>query len=45
MNVALNDLPVGKWRNLTAAEMKEINDAVEHSTKTEEGSYVDDWDE
>lgn len=45
MNVALNDLPVGKWRNLTAAEMKEINDAVEYSTKTEEGSYVDDWDE
>lgn len=45
MNVALNDLPVGKWRNLTAAEMKEINEAVEHSTKTEEGSYVDDWDE
>ncbi|MDR6805609.1 23S rRNA pseudouridine2604 synthase [Dyadobacter sp. BE34] len=45
MNVALNDLPVGKWRNLTAAEMKEINDAVAHSTKTEEGSYVDDWDE
>lgn len=45
MNVALDDLPVGKWRNLTAAEMKEINEAIAQSTKTEEGSYVDDWDE
>lgn len=45
MNVALDDLPVGKWRDLTAAEMKEINEAIAHSTKTEEGSYVDDWDE
>jgi 23S rRNA pseudouridine2604 synthase len=45
MNVTLDNLPVGKWRDLTAAEMKEINEAVAHSTKTEEGSNDDDWDE
>lgn len=45
MNVTLKDLPVGKWRDLTAAEMQEINAAIADSTKTEEGSYLDDWDE
>lgn len=45
MNVTLKDLPVGKWRDLTAAEMQEINAAIAGSTKTEEGSYLDDWDE
>ncbi len=41
MNVTLEGLPVGKWRNLTAAEMKVINEMVAQSTKTEEGSYLD----
>lgn len=45
MNVTLKELPVGKWRDLTAAEMQEINAAIAGSTKTEEGSYLDDWDE
>ncbi|MCF0070109.1 23S rRNA pseudouridine(2604) synthase RluF [Dyadobacter sp. CY261] len=45
MNVTLNDLPTGKWRDLTPAEMNEINEAVRQSTKTEEGSYLDEWDE
>ncbi len=45
MNVTLKDLPVGKWRDLTAAEMQEVNAAIAGSTKTEEGSYLDDWDE
>lgn len=45
MNVTLDKLPVGKWRDLTAAEMAEISEAVAHSVKTEEGSYLDDWDE
>ena len=45
MNVTLENLPVGKWRNLTAEELKEINDAVESSTKTEEGSYSEEWNE
>ncbi|GAB3165039.1 23S rRNA pseudouridine(2604) synthase RluF [Telluribacter humicola] len=40
MNVTLHNLPVGKWRNLTAAEMEEINRMVATSTKTEEGSYL-----
>ena len=42
MNVTLEDLPVGKWRNLTAEELKQINDSVQTSTKTEEGSYLED---
>ena len=33
MNVSL-DLPTGKWRHLTAAELAEINRLVEHSAKT-----------
>lgn len=45
MNVTLQNLPVGKWRDLTAAEMKEINEAVATSVKTEEGSYEDGWEE
>ncbi|MCF0055684.1 23S rRNA pseudouridine(2604) synthase RluF [Dyadobacter sp. CY356] len=45
MNVTLDNLPVGKWRDLTTEELKFINDAVENSTKTEEGSYVEGVDE
>jgi 23S rRNA pseudouridine2604 synthase len=41
MNVTLDNIPVGKWRDLTKQEMKFINEAVEGSTKTEEGSYND----
>lgn len=33
MNVTL-DIPVGKWRYLTASEVKEINEMVESSAKT-----------
>jgi len=33
MNVKL-DIPVGKWRDLTAAELKEINRLVSESSKT-----------
>ena len=42
MNVTLSGLPVGKWRNLTEDEMKFINDAVQNSVKTEEGSSIQD---
>lgn len=45
MNVTLENLPIGKWRDLTAEELKFINYAVESSTKTEEGSYVEGLDE
>ncbi len=41
MNVTLANLPVGKWRDLTAEEMKTINNLIATSTKTEEGSYFD----
>lgn len=37
MNVSL-DLPVGKWRDLTAEELKEINRLVADSTKTHDNS-------
>lgn len=39
MNINLDGLPMGKWRNLTKEEMKTINELVSTSTKTEEGSY------
>jgi 23S rRNA pseudouridine2604 synthase len=45
MNVSLEDLPVGKWRDLTEQEMAEINAAVETSVKTEEGSAIRNWEE
>ncbi|WP_031528085.1 23S rRNA pseudouridine(2604) synthase RluF [Dyadobacter crusticola] len=45
MNVTLDGLPVGKWRDLTEQEMAEINAAVESSVKTEEGSVFDHWEE
>lgn len=38
MNVTLKDLPIGKWRYLTDAEMNTINKLVETSVKTEEAS-------
>lgn len=34
MSVELGSLKPGQWRDLTAKEMKEINAAVKHSTKT-----------
>ncbi|WP_221392407.1 23S rRNA pseudouridine(2604) synthase RluF [Dyadobacter sp. NIV53] len=45
MNVTLENLPSGKWRDLTVDEMKFINAAVESSVKTEEGSVISDWSE
>ena len=36
MNVDLGDLPKGKWRELTAQEVKQINKMVQHSSKTAE---------
>lgn len=36
MNVKL-DVPIGKWRDLTAAELKEIHRLVSDSAKTDEG--------
>lgn len=38
MNIKLDTLPVGKWRYLSDAEMKEINIMVGNSSKTEDAS-------
>jgi 23S rRNA pseudouridine2604 synthase len=43
MNVTLDDLPVGKWRNLTAEEMKVINAYIKDSSKTAEGIPNLEW--
>lgn len=42
MNVTLDNILVGKWRNLTENELKEINEAIAQSVKTEEGSLLGD---
>lgn len=40
MNITLENLPVGKWRYLTKEEMKNINNLVSNSIKTEESSFL-----
>ena len=37
INLSL-DIPVGTYRNITATEMKELNDLINESSKTEEAS-------
>lgn len=44
MNVTLDGIAPGKWRNLTAQELKEINEMVAKSVKTEEASILDEND-
>lgn len=44
MNVTLDGIAPGKWRNLTVEELKEINEMVAQSVKTEEASVLDDND-
>ena len=34
MHITLGNLRPGQWRNLTAQELKQLNDAVKHSRKT-----------
>lgn len=45
MNVTLTDLPVGKWRYLTDQEMKYINEAVAHSSKTADNDLFNEGDD
>jgi 23S rRNA pseudouridine2604 synthase len=45
MNVTLENLPIGKWRDLTETEMEQINAAIADSVKTEEGSAIETWEE
>lgn len=40
MNITLQNLPIGKWRNLTTAEMEVINHLITDSIKTEEASQL-----
>ena len=40
INISL-DIPVGRYRDLTDAEMIEMNQLIEPSIKTEEGSLQD----
>ncbi|QXP74028.1 23S rRNA pseudouridine(2604) synthase RluF [Tenacibaculum sp. AHE15PA] len=40
MNVSLDKLKPGDWRELTSDEMKEINEMIASSSKTEEASTV-----
>jgi 23S rRNA pseudouridine2604 synthase len=37
INISL-DIPVGRFRDLTDAEIKELNELIEPSSKTEEAS-------
>lgn len=39
VNISL-DVPVGRYRDLTATELKELNRLIEPSSKTEEASYL-----
>jgi 23S rRNA pseudouridine2604 synthase len=38
MNIHLGDLPTGAWRYLTPQELRELNQLIKHSVKTEEAS-------
>ena len=40
MNIELGDLAIGQWRHMTKKEMQTINELVLDSTKTEEGSNI-----
>lgn len=42
MNIQL-DVPVGKYRHLTREELRELNQLLGESTKTEEGSITKEW--
>lgn len=39
MNISLNNIPLGKWRNLTAEEINEIMLMISDSSKTEDASF------
>ena len=40
INISL-DVPVGRYRDLTDAEIKELNQLIEPSSKTEEASFIE----
>lgn len=42
MNITLDNIPLGKWRNFSELELKDINALIADSSKTEEASVIDD---
>jgi 23S rRNA pseudouridine2604 synthase len=42
MNIKLEGIAIGKWRNLTTEEINTINSLVSNSIKTEEASFLQD---
>jgi 23S rRNA pseudouridine2604 synthase len=42
MNIKLEGIAIGKWRNLTTEEINTINSLVSNSLKTEEASFLQD---
>ncbi|MES2892994.1 MAG: 23S rRNA pseudouridine(2604) synthase RluF [Bacteroidota bacterium] len=44
MNITLADLPLGKWRYFTPAEMKTMEELVAHSSKTADSSSNNNFD-
>ena len=38
MNLTLDNLPIGQWRDLTQKELEELNSMISSSVKTEEAS-------
>lgn len=45
MNITTDGLPSGRWRHFTEAEIKEVNELVASSIKTEEASQLERNDE
>ena len=41
MNVTLQGLPIGEWREITPSEMAVIHEQIASSSKTEEASWLD----
>ncbi|GKX64765.1 23S rRNA pseudouridine(2604) synthase RluF [Inconstantimicrobium mannanitabidum] len=40
MNIKLGNLPIGKWRNITENELRELDKLIKSSKKTEEASKI-----
>lgn len=45
MNITLDKLYTGEWRYLTSEEINDINKLVESSSKTEEASLINDYED
>ena len=43
MNIELGDLPMGKWRDLTKKELKDLQDSVEESKNVPQANRVESY--